>query len=298
MEKAAIDLPAGTLYVVATPIGNIDDMTPRAREVLAGVDVVAAEDTRHSGRLLQRFGIRTSMVSLHEHNEAARVPELLARLLSGENVALISDAGTPLVSDPGYRLLRASRDSGIRVSPIPGASAATALLSVAGLPAARFVFEGFLPARGSARRRRLEALADEPRAIVLFESPRRVRESLADMVQVLGGEREATLGRELTKLHEVVRHGSLAELATLAADDDSMRMGEIAIVVAGAPELAEDERDHAEARRVLELLLADGLSPRQSAALAGRIAGGSRNALYRLALTLSQTADDTRADGS
>lgn len=272
------------LYVIATPIGNVEDLAPRARELLAAVDFVAAEDTRHSGRLLQRLGVSTPLISLHEHNEDARAPELVRRLQDGEHGALISDAGTPLVSDPGYRLLRLARQAGIRVSPVPGACAAVAALSVAGLPSDRFAFEGFLPAKASARRRRIEALAGEPRVLVFYESPRRILVTLEDLVSVLGGEREATFARELTKLHEAVVHGSLAELLAGCRDDEDWRRGEIVLVVAGAPADDDDGEREAQARRVLTILLEDGLSPRQSAALAARITRMPRNQLYRMAL--------------
>jgi 16S rRNA (cytidine1402-2'-O)-methyltransferase len=284
----------GTLYVVATPIGNVEDLSPRAREILAAVDFIAAEDTRHTGRLMQRLGIRTPLVSLHEHNEVRRTPELLARLESGEAGALVSDAGTPLVSDPGYRLLCAVRASGVPVSPLPGPCAAVAAVSVAGLPCDRFVFEGFLPQRNSARRRRLEALAGETRLLVCYESSRRLRDTLEDMAAIFGGEREATIARELTKLHEQVLHGTLAELVRAAGSDDRLRMGEIVLVVAGRAEQDDAARD-AEAERVLRLLLEDGLSARQSAALAARITGASRNALYPLAVALHRSGGSADA---
>ncbi|MEO0422051.1 MAG: 16S rRNA (cytidine(1402)-2'-O)-methyltransferase [Pseudomonadota bacterium] len=278
----------GVLHVIATPIGNLEDFAPRARELLAAADFVAAEDTRHSGRLLKRFGIATPLVSLHEHNEAQRAPQLVARLQEGERGALVSDAGTPLVSDPGYRLLRLAREAGISVSPVPGPCAAIAAMSVAGLPSDRFTFEGFLPPKQAARRRRLEALAEEPRAMLFYESPRRVAATLEDMVAVLGAGREATCARELTKLHETVAHGTLAALHAQAVADERWRLGEFVLVVAGAPAAAADDGAGHEARRVLSLLLDDGISPKQSAALAAKITRGSRNSLYRLALELHQ----------
>ncbi len=290
-EADAVD-GAGVLHVIATPIGNLEDLAPRARELLAAADFVAAEDTRHTRRLLQRFGIDTPLVSLHEHNEAERAPQLLRRLQQGERGALVSDAGTPLISDPGYRLLRLARDAGLTVSPVPGPCAAIAALSVAGLPSDRFVFEGFLPPKQAARRRRLEALAEETRAMIFYESPRRVRATLEDMVDVLGGAREATCARELTKLHETVAHGTLADLSLRSASDERWRLGEFVLVVAGAPERSDEDLAGHEARRVLGLLLADGISPRQSAALAARITHGSRNRLYRLALELHEGREE------
>ncbi|MEM9383620.1 MAG: 16S rRNA (cytidine(1402)-2'-O)-methyltransferase [Pseudomonadota bacterium] len=276
----------GVLHVIATPIGNLDDTAPRARELLAAADFVAAEDTRHSGRLLRRFGITTPLLSLHEHNEAERAPQLIARLREGERGALVSDAGTPLIADPGYRLLRLAREAGIAVSPVPGPCAAIAALSVAGLPSDRFAFEGFLPPKQVARRRRLEALAEEPRSMIFYESPRRVAATLEDMGAVMGTHREATCARELTKLHETVAHGTLAQLHAHAVEDERWRMGEFVLVVGGAPPEAGDEQAGHEARRVLSLLLEDGISPKQSAALAAKITRGSRNRLYRLALEL------------
>lgn len=295
-ERAFEDrLGAGVLHVVATPIGNLEDLAPRARELLAAADFVAAEDTRHSARLLQRFGIRTPLVSLHEHNEAERAPQLIERLQQGERGALISDAGTPLISDPGYRLLRLARDAGLRVSPVPGPCAAIAALSVAGLASDRFAFEGFLPPKQAARLRRLEALAQEPRAMIFYESPRRVVATLADMSAVLGAEREATCAKELTKLHETVAHGTLQALHQRAVDDERWRLGEFVLVVAGAPPRGDEHAAQAEARRVLSLLLADGISPKQSASLAAKITHGPRNALYRMALALRDGDEDCDA---
>jgi 16S rRNA (cytidine1402-2'-O)-methyltransferase len=288
-RSSPADDVSGTLFVVATPIGNVEDLSVRAREILAAVDFVAAEDTRHSGRLMQRFGIRTPLVSLHEHNEEVRTPALIERLQSGEAGALVSDAGTPLVSDPGYRLLRAAREAGVRVSPLPGPCAAIAALSVAGLPSDRFAFEGFLPQRSAARRQRLQALVTEPRTMIFYEAARRVEATLADIAEVMGGCREVTLARELTKLHEEVAHGTVDDLLGRVDDRARWRLGEIALVLAGAPEDVEARR-RADGERVLRLLLDDGLSPRQSAALAARITGAPRNALYRQAIALASPA--------
>jgi 16S rRNA (cytidine1402-2'-O)-methyltransferase len=228
----------GTLFVVATPIGNRGDLTERARETLASVDLIAAEDTRHTGRLLAQLGIGTALLALHEHNEAARAEELVARLRQGARIALVSDAGTPLISDPGFRLVAAAAAAGVAVVPIPGACAAVAALSVAGLPTDRFVFEGFLPARAGARRTRLSALAAETRTLVFYEAPHRISETLADLAVAFGAARDAVLARELTKLHETVYRGSLGELAERAAADSNMARGEAVLVVAGAAEHA------------------------------------------------------------
>lgn len=279
-----MSIEGGVLYVVATPIGNLGDLSSRALDALRAAGTVAAEDTRHSGALLAHFGIRARLLSLHEHNEEARVSELVQRLAAGESIALVSDAGTPLVSDPGYRLVTAVRAAGFRVSPIPGPCAAIAALSVAGLPTDRFVFEGFLPARSAARRERLAGLADEPRTIVFYESAHRIAASLADMAAVLGAAREAVVARELTKLHEEVRDGTLEALAAWAADDENARRGEIVVVVRGAPEPERGGLD-VQARRVLEVLLAE-LPVKQAARLAADITGEAKNALYEEALRL------------
>src|SRR5690242_12028000 len=226
--------PVGKLFVVATPIGNLADLSARAREILSGVDLIAAEDTRHSAALLAQFGIATRTLALHEHNEREKSAELVHRLREGAQIALISDAGTPLVSDPGYRLVRAAREAGIAVSPVPGACAAIAALSVAGLPSDRFVFEGFLPAKAAARRAHLQTLMTEMRTLIFYESSHRIVEALEDLVVVFGGERRAVLARELTKLFETVLDGALAELAARVNTDSNQQRGEFVLLVAGA----------------------------------------------------------------
>jgi 16S rRNA (cytidine1402-2'-O)-methyltransferase len=284
-----VSIEKHSLYVVATPIGNLGDLSERARQVLAAVDCIAAEDTRHSGKLLKAFGISSHLVSLHEHNERQVVPRLVERLVAGEAVALISDAGTPLISDPGYHLVQAAHDAGIRVVPIPGPSALLAALSAAGLPTDRFVFEGFLPAKAAARQQRLQALLHEPRTLVFYESPHRLLSCLQDLVAVLGGERRACLARELTKLHETVLSLSLGELARRVEQDADQQRGESVLVVAGEA-AGGDDTEAAEQRRVLEILLAE-LPVRQAAELAARLTGGRRNELYRLALELQKQRD-------
>lgn len=274
----------GVLYVVATPIGNLEDISARALSVLKQVALVAAEDTRHSGTLLSHFGIRAELISLHDHNEAERAPLLVARLEAGESVALISDAGTPLISDPGFELVRAARAAGITVTPVPGASALIAALSVSGLPTDRFVFEGFLPAKPAARRERLAALAAETRTLVFYESVHRLKESLADMAAAFGAARPAVLARELTKLHEQVRDGALQTLVEWAGSDPVAGKGELVLMVAGAA--AADTALDAEAERVLKTLLRE-LPVKQAAALAAEITGLNKNPLYERALELS-----------
>jgi 16S rRNA (cytidine1402-2'-O)-methyltransferase len=210
-------LTESTLFVVATPIGNLDDLSPRARKVLEEADLIAAEDTRHTGRLLSHFGIKTRQMALHEHNEESLVAGLIDRLKEGQTIAMVSDAGTPLISDPGYRLLCAAHEQGINVSPVPGASAVTAALSVAGLPTDRFCFEGFLPARQAARRNRLRELAQETRTLVFFESVHRIGKCLDDLLTTFGPERRAFIGREITKLHEQCLSGTLLDLKGMVA---------------------------------------------------------------------------------
>ncbi|HOV56443.1 MAG TPA: 16S rRNA (cytidine(1402)-2'-O)-methyltransferase [Rhodanobacteraceae bacterium] len=267
----------GRLWVVATPIGHLDDMSARAVEVLKRVERIAAEDTRHSAPLLARYGIATPTTALHEHNEREEVERLLARLRAGGELALISDAGTPLISDPGFRLVRAARAAGVTVSPVPGPCAAIAALSVAGLPSDRFVFEGFLPAKAAARRERLAELAGEARTLVFYESSHRVRECLDDMAAVFGAARPAVLARELTKLFETVLDGTLAQLQARLAADPNQERGEFVLLVGGR-EAGEDER-LAEGRRVFALLREE-LPPARAAKLAAAITGAPRKELY------------------
>ncbi|AQZ94736.1 16S rRNA (cytidine(1402)-2'-O)-methyltransferase [Halopseudomonas phragmitis] len=278
--------PVGTLYVVATPIGNLQDLTPRALDVLRSVSLIAAEDTRHSARLLQHFGINTPTTACHDHNERDKSVRLVERLLAGDDLALISDAGTPLISDPGFHLVRQAREAGVRVCPVPGACALIAALSAAGLPSDRFAFEGFLPAKTQGRRQRLQALAGESRTWMVYEAPHRLLECLQDMLEVLGGERQVVLARELTKTFETIKGAPLAELVDWVAGDSDQQRGECVLVVEGAP-----VRDDAEAldpavERTLEVLLEE-LPVKQAAALAAKLTGVKKNRLYQLALSKS-----------
>lgn len=282
-----MSIEPGTLYVVATPIGNLGDISQRALAVLAGVDCIAAEDTRHTARLLGHFGIGTPQVSLHEHNEEERSAELRRRLQAGESVALVSDAGTPLISDPGYRLVREVRGAGLAVVPVPGPSALIAALSVSGLPTDRFAFEGFPAPKTAARRRQFEALREEPRTLVFYESSHRVAASLEDMRAAFGAGREAVVARELTKAYEQVQAGTLAELVDWLAADANHERGEFVIMVAGH-RVAAGEVDETEARRVLGLLLEE-LPVKAAARLAAELLDQPRNALYALALTLKES---------
>ncbi len=272
---------SGTLWVVATPIGNREDWSPRAIAVLRSVAAIACEDTRHSGTLFAHFGIGTPTLALHEHNEREMADRLVARLVAGESLALVSDAGTPLLSDPGYRVVAAARRAGVRVSPVPGASALAAALSVAGLPTDRFAFEGFLPAKTGARRERLRALAGEPRTLVFYEARHRVQETLDDAVAEFGAGRPAVLARELTKIHETVLDGTLAELRDRVAADAEQRLGEIVLLIAGAPEESDTDAILREGERVVRLLAAE-LPAGKAAKLAAAITGAPRNALYHL----------------
>ena len=270
-------MTVATLYVVATPIGNLSDLSPRALEVLRTVAAICAEDTRRTGQLLSHFGIQQPLVALHEHNEEALAQRIVARLQAGESLALVSDAGTPLVSDPGFRLVRAAREAGVRVSPVPGACAAIAALSVAGLPSDRFSFEGFLPAKASARRDRLQSLAGEVRTMVFYESSHRIGESLADMAAIFGGGRQAVLARELTKLFETVLDGDLAGLLEQVEADDNQRKGEFVVVVRGA---ADDAQAQLAQGRHLYARLSEHLPPSTAAKLAAELTGAPRKALY------------------
>jgi 16S rRNA (cytidine1402-2'-O)-methyltransferase len=279
-----VSIEAGVLYVVATPIGNLGDISPRALDVLRGVDRVAAEDTRRTGALLSHFGIKARQISLHEHNEPRQVPAVIGHLRAGGSVALVSDAGTPLISDPGYRLVAAAREADIRVSPVPGPVAAMAALSVSGLPSDRFVFEGFLPAKGPARRQRLQVLADDPRTLIFYESSHRIAACLADMQETLGPERRAVVARELTKTFEQVQGGSLAELCEWLAAHEDHRKGEFVVLAAGAPEV-QDPGVSPEAERVLRTLLSE-LPVKKAAKLAAEVTGASRNQLYAMALKI------------
>lgn len=277
MPSPASPVVAGILYVVATPIGNLDDLSPRALETLRTVAAICAEDTRHTRQLLSRHGIEKPLIALHEHNEDQAAGGLVERLRAGDSLALVSDAGTPLVSDPGFRLVRTARSAGVRVSPVPGPSALVAALSVAGLPSDRFVFEGFLPAKAAARRERLAALAGEPRTLIFYESAHRIEAALADCAAAFGADRDAVLARELTKLFETVLDGTLAGLCERVAADPNQRKGEFVLLVHGAGEDA-DARI-AEGRRVYAKLV-EHLPPSTAAKLAAELTGAPRKALY------------------
>ncbi len=275
---------SGTLFIVATPIGNLEDLSPRARQTLADVDLIAAEDTRHTRRLLSHFSIRTPLFALHDHNEDKVVESLISDLADGKSIALVSDAGTPLISDPGYRLVSTAHSRSIRVTPIAGASAATAALSAAGLPTDRFCFEGFLPAKQKARKDRLAELSRETRTIVLYESVHRIRASMADLVDEFGPSRKAFLGRELTKMHEQCVQATLSELLRQLDDGTIVAKGEFVIIVTGA----DDERTSSLDVDRLLIELSDRLPGKDIAKLVARVTGESRNSLYERLLALKQ----------
>lgn len=279
--------PVGCLYIVATPIGNLGDMTSRAIEILRSVDLIAAEDTRHSARLLQHFGIQTRMTSYHDFSDEARVALLLRNLEEGRSVALISDAGTPLISDPGYRLVSRAREAGMRVIPIPGVCAMTTALCAAGMPSDRFAFEGFPPARHSARLTLFKSLQSETRTLVFYESPHRILECVDDMAEGFGPTRFAVVARELTKTFETIHGDTLSALQQWLRADENQQRGEFVLLLKGA-DPAPEEDVSAEARRILQVLMEE-LSVKQAASLASRITGVKKNLLY--ALALAQSAD-------
>jgi 16S rRNA (cytidine1402-2'-O)-methyltransferase len=280
---------AGHLYVVATPIGNLDDLSPRAQGVLEGVVAICAEDTRNTANLLTHFGIKKPLIAVHEHNEDAICARLVERLRDGDALALVSDAGTPLISDPGFAVVRAARNAGLPVLAIPGPCAAIAALSISGIASDRFVFEGFLPAKSGARRERLAALAGETRTMIVYESSHRIADALADIAAVLGSERPLCLARELTKLYEQSHRATAADmLAWLQADPHRSR-GEFVLVIGGAP--ANDDPRDAEGERVLKLLLKE-LPASRAARLAAEISGARKKELYALALQLGGDSDE------
>ncbi|TXR39583.1 16S rRNA (cytidine(1402)-2'-O)-methyltransferase [Ectopseudomonas mendocina] len=282
-QPAVASVQPGSLYVVATPIGNLDDISARALRILREVALIAAEDTRHSARLLQHFGIQTPLAACHEHNERDQGGRFLTRLQAGEDVALISDAGTPLISDPGYHLVRQARAAGFAVVPVPGACALIAALSAAGLPSDRFIFEGFLPAKAAGRRARLEQVREEPRTLIFYEAPHRILECLQDMREVFGDDRPALLARELTKTFETLQGLPLAELCEWVAADSNQQRGECVVLVAGWQAPEGEEAVSAEALRVLDLLLSE-MPLKRAAALAAEITGVRKNVLYQVAL--------------
>jgi len=271
----------GILYVVATPLGNLDDITRRALKVLSDVDVIAAEDTRHSRTLLSKYDISTPCVAVHEHNERRVADKLVADLCGGKTIALISDAGTPLISDPGYYLVATARQQGCSIVPIPGPSALVCALSVSGLPSDRFVFEGFLPSRSAARKRHLQSLCAEQRTIIFYESPHRIEASLQDMSEIFGGQRQAVLARELTKMFETVIADTLQDLLLKVQQDVNQKKGEMVILVQGAA--VENDNSDVTVVETLQVLLEE-LPLKQAVALTAKLTGGKRNQIYEMAV--------------
>ena len=272
----------GILYVVATPIGNLGDMVPRAVETLQTVALIAAEDTRHSSRLLSHFDIKTPCIAYHDHSDESRVDQLIAKMHAGDSIALISDAGTPLVSDPGYRLVRSARQAGIQIVPIPGACAMIAALSAAGLPSDRFAFEGFLPAKQVARCTQLQSLAADSRTLIFYEAPHRILETLQDMAQVFGPEREVVIAREITKTFETIKGDKVSVLANWVAADSNQQRGEIVLLVHGAPK-QENEAITPEQIHIMKVLLEE-LPVKQAASIGAKLTGLKKNFLYDWAL--------------
>jgi len=274
------------LYVVATPIGNLSDISARAIEVLKRVDLIACEDTRHSARLLNHLNIQKPLLSYHDHNESQQTKNLIGKLQAGQSIALISDAGTPLISDPGYQLVKQAHENNIIVVPLPGPCALITALSASGLPSDRFTFEGFLPAKQQARIETLEKLSAETRTLIFYESTHRISASLADMVKVFGADRHAVVARELTKAFETLRGDELVNLSEWVKEDANQRKGEVVLLVRGAAAKEQDEV-RVEAEKVLAVLLEE-LPVKQAAQLAAKITGGKKNALYQLALEMKQ----------
>lgn len=272
----------GALYIVATPIGNLEDLSPRAKMVLEKVDLIVAEDTRHSKPMLNQFGIETKIRAYHDHNERSQTPVLIEQLQAGMSIALISDAGTPLICDPGYHLLLAAHAEKIQVIPVPGPSALISALSVAGFSSEKFVFEGYLPARKTARQQRLQQLKDETRTLVFYEAPHRILASIEDAIICYGDERQAVIAKEITKRHENIQRGTLPEILDWLHSDKDLSKGEFVVVIQGDKT---SQFDTQEASRILKILLADH-SVKQAARLASEIMQGNRNELYNLAMDL------------
>ena len=284
-----MSMNAGALFIVATPIGNRADITERAIQVLSDVDLIAAEDTRHSKSLLQFFNVATPLVAYHEHNEEVKTPQLIEKMLRGQIIALISDAGTPLISDPGYRLVKAAHEAGIKVSPLPGACAAIAALSVSGLATDRYRFEGFPPAKSLARQAYFEGLIKESATLIFYESCHRIRASLADMIAIFGDQRIAVLAREITKAFETIRKASLSELLALVSEDKNQRKGEFVIIIQGA-EVDDSESSvvQLDVDRLLGILLNE-LPVKQASELVAKITGFKKNQIYKKALEMKSS---------
>ena len=274
----------GALYIVATPIGNLGDLSPRAKSVLENVDLIVAEDTRHSKPMLNQFGIETKIHAYHDHNERKQTPMLIKQLQDGASIAIISDAGTPLICDPGYHLVLAAHAADLQVIPIPGSSALISALSAAGFSSEKFIFEGYLPARKTARQQRLQLLKDETRTLVFYEVPHRIFASIEAAITCFGSERQAVIAKEISKLHEKIRRGTLAELMGWLHSDKDLSKGEFVVVIQGAKEISLDKL---EARRILKILLA-GRTFKEAIRLTSEITRGKKNDIYKLAMELKK----------
>jgi 16S rRNA (cytidine1402-2'-O)-methyltransferase len=276
----------GELYLVATPIGDMTDITSRALGVLNTVDIVAVEDKRRSSRLFSHFGIKTPMISYHDHSEEKQVKKIIDELLCGKSVALISDAGTPLISDPGYKLVNAAKDKSIKVSPIPGPCALIAAISASGLPSDRFIFEGFLPPKSIARIKKIQNISADFRTIIFYEAPHRILDAVIDMIKVIGPSRKIVLARELTKTYETFISGTLGSVLEIIAKDLDQQKGEIVIVLSGADSL-EKKAENQDSKRILSVLLEE-LPLKQAVSLGSKITGIQKNIFYKLALDLKK----------
>lgn len=273
----------GTLYIVATPIGNLADISQRALDILSSVDIIACEDTRHTKKLLSAFSISNKTLSLHDHNERQKQEYVASLLQAGQNIALVSDAGTPLISDPGFHLVRHCRSLGLAVSPVPGACAAISALSVAGLPTDRFSFEGFLPSKSGARKSVLQSLEHEPRTMIFYDAPRRAIDTVKDIVETLGGARYVVIARELTKTFETIYSDSAENLLTWLEQDANQLKGEMVLIIEGHK--ADINEIPPQAISTLKLLLTE-MKPKKACAIAAEIHGIKKNALYDIALSL------------
>jgi 16S rRNA (cytidine1402-2'-O)-methyltransferase len=276
----------GELYLVATPIGDMTDIAPRALDILSTVDIVAVEDKRRSSRLFSHFGIKTPMISYHDHSEEKQVKKIIDELLCGKSVALISDAGTPLISDPGYKLVNAAKDKSIKVSPVPGPCALIAAISASGLPSDRFIFEGFLPSKSIPRVTKIQNISADSRTIIFYEAPHRILETLIDMIKVIGPSRKIVLARELTKTYETFISGTLKGVLEIIEKDLNQQKGEIVIVLAGA-DSSEKKIETQDSKRILSVLLQE-LPLKQAVSLGSKITGIQKNIFYKLALDLKK----------
>lgn len=287
LESKLVTQKSGTLYIVSTPIGNLGDISQRAIDTLSSVDLIAAEDTRRTGLLLSHYGINKKQIALHDHNEEKKVPQVLESIGNGQNIALVSDAGTPLINDPGFDLVRAALDANLNVVPIPGPCSPIVALSVSGLPTDRFIYEGFLPAKQGARIKYLEALVKEPRTILFLESSHRIVASLKDMLTVFGEQRTAMVARELTKTFETIKKATLPNLIEWIESDSNQTKGEFVVVMDGN-KATESDKSEIDTENLLKMLLNEGIGVKQTSNIAAKLTGKKKKELYTMALELSE----------